>query len=109
MDDVKTPEPSGFLPGFVIGAIVGLMVCGIVGGALAYAMVKKTRSDVQRGWNLVPVVIAERDLPAGSTLTFDDVAQRSIPEQLVTRSIVRPDNANYVIFQALSVPLAKGD
>ena len=29
--------------------------------------------------SLVPIVVANRDLPAGSTVTWSDISQRSVP------------------------------
>ena len=58
---------------------------------------------------LVPIVVAARDLPAGAVLTFDDIAQRSVPARWVTSSIVKPDSVSYVVNQPLMLPLLEGD
>lgn len=58
---------------------------------------------------LVPIVVATRDLPAGSTVTFDDLSQRSVPAGLVTSSVVRPDSAAYINNQKLLLPVLAGD
>lgn len=58
---------------------------------------------------LVAIVLAGRDLPAGSTVTFDDIRQRHVPEVLVTSSVVRPDSASYIVNQKLLVPVLAGD
>jgi pilus assembly protein CpaB len=57
----------------------------------------------------VPIVVAARDLPAGSTVTFDDIQQRSVPAELVTSSVVKPDSANFIVNQKLLVPVLAGD
>jgi pilus assembly protein CpaB len=57
----------------------------------------------------VAIVVALRDLPAGSTLTYDDIAQRSIPAGLVSSSVLTPDSASYVINHKLTLPLLAGD
>jgi pilus assembly protein CpaB len=59
--------------------------------------------------SLVPIVIASRDLPAGSTVTWDDISQRSVPAGLVTSSVVRPDSASYINNQKLVLPVLAGD
>jgi pilus assembly protein CpaB len=64
---------------------------------------------VRRGWNLVPVVVAAQDVPEGTVITFDMISQRSVPEQFVTSSVVKPDSANYVVNQKVLVPLQQGD
>lgn len=53
-------------------------------GVVHYSGLKKREAEVRRGWNLVPVVVAAVDVPAGTTLTFDMISQRSVPEQFVT-------------------------
>ncbi|HVG57193.1 MAG TPA: SAF domain-containing protein [Hyalangium sp.] len=58
---------------------------------------------------LVPIVVAARDLPAGTVVTFDDLLQRGIPARLVTSSIVKPESASYVVQQPLMLPLLAGD
>jgi Flp pilus assembly protein CpaB len=58
---------------------------------------------------LVAIVIAARDLPAGTVVTFDDLSQRSFPARLVTASLVKPESASYVINQPLKLPLLTGD
>ena len=40
---------------------------------------------------------------------MDMVSQRSIPEQFITSSVVKPDSASYVIGQKVMVSLQAGD
>lgn len=51
------------------------------------------------------VVVAAVDLPAGSVLTMETVSQRVLPTEYVTRSMVKPDSASYVIGQRTRLPL----
>jgi Flp pilus assembly protein CpaB len=55
------------------------------------------------------VVVAARPLPAGTVLTLEMLAQRSIPAALVTSSHVKPDNSSYVVRQRLLEPLGAGE
>jgi pilus assembly protein CpaB len=71
--------------------------------------VKKREADVRKGWNLVPVVVAAVDLSEGTVVTMEMVSQRSIPEQFVTSSVVKPDSASYIVNQKVLVPLQAGD
>jgi Flp pilus assembly protein CpaB len=57
----------------------------------------------------VPIVLAARDLPAGTTVTFDDIRQRAVPAALVTSSVVKPDSASYIVNQKVLVPVLEGD
>jgi Flp pilus assembly protein CpaB len=61
------------------------------------------------GWKLVPVVVAARDLPEDTELTMDNIAQRSVPEFMLTTSVVKPEAANYVLHQRILVPIQAGD
>ncbi len=61
------------------------------------------------GWKLVPVVVAAKDLAEGTELTMENIAQRSVPEFLLSTSVVHPDAANYVLHQRILVPVQAGD
>ena len=89
----------------VVGAFLGLMVGG--GGTWLYS--KCQFALARKGWQLVPVVIAKRDLAPGTVLVMEAIDQRSVPEQFVTSSVVRPDWASYVVNQPLLLPVAKGE
>jgi pilus assembly protein CpaB len=89
--------------------LVVALVLGLLAGIVAWSAIKKKEADVRRGWNLVPVVVAAQDVPEGTVITFDMISQRSVPEQFVTSSVVKPDSANYVVNQKVLVPLQQGD
>jgi pilus assembly protein CpaB len=85
------------------------VVMGLFAGIVSYSAIKKKESDVRRGWNLVPVVVAAIDLSEGTVVTFDMISQRSVPEQFVTSSVVKPDSASYIVNQKVLVPVQAGD
>jgi pilus assembly protein CpaB len=85
------------------------LVLGCFAGIVSYSAIKKKESDVRRGWNLVPVVVAAIDISEGTVVTFDMISQRSVPEQFVTSSVVKPDSASYVVNQKVLVPVQAGD
>jgi pilus assembly protein CpaB len=89
--------------------LVVALVLGLLAGIVAWSAIKKKEADVRRGWNLVPVVVAAQDVPEGTVISFDMISQRSVPEQFVTSSVVKPDSANYVVNQKVLVPLQQGD
>src|SRR5258706_12080198 len=88
--------------------VVALML-GLVAGVVAYSAIRHQEYVVRKGWNLVPVVVAAADIAEGSTVTFDMISQRSVPEQFVTSSVVRPESASYVVNQKVLVPVQAGD
>lgn len=70
---------------------------------------KKREADVRRGWNLVPVVVASVDISENTEISFDLITQRSVPEQFVTSSVVKPDDAIRIVGHKLVVPVKAGD
>lgn len=113
---LSTPPPprpadktgSGFLVGLLV-ALALFVVLGLIGGVLGYSFVKKREMDVRKGWNLVPVVVAARDIPENTVVTMEMISQRSVPEQFVTSSVVKPDSASYIINQKTLVAILSGD
>lgn len=96
----------------VFGALVGMAVAGVLlcaGTVVGYSWVKKKGADARKGWNLVPVVVAAVDIPDGTLVTMEMISQRSVPEQFVTASVVKPDSASYIVNQRVNVPLNAGD
>ncbi len=62
-----------------------------------------------KGWNVVPVLVAAQDVAENTVITLDMLAQRAVPEQFVTSSVVKPDSAAYIVNQKLLVPVKAGD
>lgn len=105
----QQPQSRG---GFAAGLLIGLSISGVLlllGGVSGMFYVQKKARDARAGWNLVPVVVAAVDVAEGEVITFEKLSQRSIPEQFVTSSIVKPDSASYVVNQKVLVPLQAGD
>lgn len=92
-----------------VGAVIALPLGGAVGAAFGFVLAKKAEVEARRGWNLVPVVVAARPLAPGAEVQFEDISQRSVPEQFVTASVVKPDSASYVVRQPVLVPVAAGE
>jgi Flp pilus assembly protein CpaB len=99
---------SGFVGGLSAGLIVGLVVL-CLGSGLGFFYVKRAETNARKGWNLVPVVVAAVDISEDTVVTFDMISQRSVPEQFVTSSIVKPDSASYIVKQKVLVPIQAGD
>ncbi len=89
--------------------LVVAAVLAVVGGTMGFTAIKKQEADVRRGWNMVPVIVAATDVPEGTVVTYEMISQRSVPEQFVTSSVVKPDSASYVVNQKVLVPIQAGD
>jgi pilus assembly protein CpaB len=88
--------------------IIGI-VLGLAAFVIAWSGIQRERVNIRKGFNLVPVVVANVDISEGTVVTMDMVSQRSIPEQFITSSVVKPDSASYVIGQKVMVALQAGD
>ena len=111
MEPTRT-ERSGWMTGLIAGGLAGLLLVGGLGGVGVFAMAKyRERQEIRSkgSWSLVPAVVFDHDLKAGDTLGIDDVAQRAFPEQFVTASVVKPDEATLVIGARLAQPVRSGD
>ena len=89
--------------------LVIALVLALLAGVIAYSAVQRQMHKAREGWNLIPVVVAAEDLPEGTAVTFDMIQQRSVPEQFITSSVIKPDSASYIVNQRTLVPLQKGD
>ena len=97
------------LPYFIGGAVLGLTLVGCLGGVAGYVVVKSEEANVRRGWFLVPVVVYVKDLATGEVVGADAISQRSVPEQFLTDSVVKPDSASYVVNQRVVAAVGAGD
>jgi pilus assembly protein CpaB len=89
--------------------LVVALVLGLLSGVVAFSAIQKQMADARKGWNLTPVVVATTDIAEGTVVTFDMISQRSVPDQFITSSVVKPDSASYVVNQKVLVPVQAGD
>src|SRR5213593_1708574 len=89
--------------------LVVALLLGLTAGVVSYSAIRHQQYVAMKGWNLVPVVVAAVDIAEGTVVTFDMISQRSVPEQFVTSSVVKPDSASYVVNQKVLVPVQAGD
>ncbi|MFT3708481.1 MAG: Flp pilus assembly protein CpaB [Archangium sp.] len=113
-----TPAPpapvqsSGSLRGAVIGLVIAVVVflvlaCGAT--MYGYSSLQRERAEVRKGWNLVPVIVAAVDIAENTVVTMEMISQRSVPEQFVTSSVIKPDSASYIVNQKVLVAIQAGD
>ncbi len=88
--------------------IIGV-VLALAAFLVGWSGLQKQRNDVRKGWNLVPVVVTAVDLSEGTVVTMEMISQRSIPEQFVTASVIKPDSASYIVGQKVMVSMQAGD
>jgi pilus assembly protein CpaB len=95
--------------GVMIGLLAGIVIASCTGGVVGYTVGLQRAEKLRKGWNLVPVVVAAVDIPAGTAVTFENISQRSVPEQFVTGSVILPASAGSIINQKVLVPLRPND
>src|SRR3954469_11831443 len=74
------------LRNFVIAAVLALLA-----GILTTTYVKGYKHRVQRGEDLVPVLVATRDVPTGTSAAAAHLAVRKIERRTVVAGAVRGD------------------
>ncbi len=89
---------------FGIAGVFGLIAIGV-----ALLLFDGTNRRVRTGWNLVPVVVAATHLTEGTIITVEMISHRSVPEQFVTSSVIKPDSTQYVVNQKILVDVQAGD
>ena len=98
----------GFGAGFAGGFVVSIVLVGgaMVGGTQYFS--KKAGKDAQRGWNLVPVLVATRELAPGQPLAAADFKTGSTPEQFAFGSVPTTD-ARALEGQRPQAPIVAGE
>lgn len=82
---------------------------GLLAGASVWLALREQGRRAREGWELVPVVVAAVEIPRGTTLSSGLLAERKLPQQFVTSSVVRPEGLRDLAAQRLVVPLQKGE
>jgi Flp pilus assembly protein CpaB len=111
MSGTGTPVSSPRAPAFVIGLVIGVVSGGITGVLATYLVGRSIlrQREMLREQSYAQVVVAERDLPAQTVITFDDISQRAAQRYLVTSSIVKPAVANRIVGHRLLTSVQAGD
>ena len=89
--------------------LVLAVVLAAIAGFLAYVSLVSSEKAVRAGWELVPAVVANEDLEAGTEVDVDNIAVRKVPEDFVTKSVIRPENVQHILGQRLAVDIKRGD
>jgi pilus assembly protein CpaB len=94
--------------------LLGLaVVLGIGAMFLSNSVIKRRMGELEaeskRGQSMVTVVVANRDLDKGETITADDLAARPVPAEWVHSTAVKPDEVDQYVMQRLSTPIKRGE
>jgi pilus assembly protein CpaB len=97
-------EQSG---GSRIYMVAGALAVGA--GLLAWGSLKSKQAEITEGWEPHAVLMATRNLPAGTILDQDMLEPVSVPKRFVTDSIAPGSHRSAVIDSKLLYPMKEGD
>jgi pilus assembly protein CpaB len=81
----------------------------LVSLAVGWSALTREDTEARQGWELVPVLVANTELPAGTVVTPQVVSQRAVPARFVSASVLRPESASIVLGQKVTVAVSAGD
>jgi pilus assembly protein CpaB len=84
------------------------IILGLIGALLVRAYVNQTVFQ-QTGGNVVAVVVAADDIPAGSSIRAEQLSVSTIPQAYAQARSVHAANASFLVGQKPSVDLSKGE
>jgi hypothetical protein len=90
-----------------VHALGGALSAALLVVGCCLAAVSAHENKVRRGWNLVPVLVTDSNASL-APLDESKLAMRSIPEQFVTTSVLKPNHANLAVHETLLGPVVPG-
>lgn len=88
--------------------IVSLLV-GVLAFVLTNKYLRDLKSDLYKGANKVPIIVAKTDLPGGATIEAKDLALKDEFASAVGDNIFGPDDLQDVMGKRLQYPLEAGE
>ena len=85
------------------------ILSGIISVFLVNQYIKSQEDALYRGMEMIPVIVAVRDIESGTHLQAELLAKRNIPRKYVHGNTVSPEDVNLILGQSLNFPLKKGD
>ncbi len=90
-----------------------VLIVSVVIGIMAFVLTNKylrdVRAELYRGAARIPIIVANKDLPSGTTLEITDLAQKEEFASAVGDNIFGPDDLNNIIGKRLRYPLRRGE
>ena len=89
-------------------ALILSLLLGVAAAALMFSYIQKTTEAKTKGWDMQTVLVANADLPIGTTLSQDNTAARSYPAKYISGRVLTPDAAEVVFGGTLKVAAERG-
>lgn len=85
------------------------ILLGIISVFLVNQYIKNKEKTIYAGMELVTVIAAVKEIPAGATISKDMFSPRKVPEKFVHGNAIAPKDFNLLVGQTLNFPLKRRD
>lgn len=102
----RWPEITG---GMVVGFIIGLALSSMIAGFISWMALNLRQKELAGEYGLAMAVIVTEPIAAGEPLTPDKLAQRPLPQVVVTSNAVAPQEVDALFGKGPTVRFEKGD
>lgn len=89
--------------------LVASIAIGLLAFILTHRYLREEQARLYEGAQRVPVIVASRNVPAGTVLQFEDLALREVFASAVGQNIFGPEDQHRVIGKRLRFPLQRGE
>ena len=89
-------------------ALVVALAAGVLAVVLIYGYVNHMKKDVYKGMDMVPVLVAEKDIAKGTKLGTDNVAFRQFPQKFVSPRVISSKDSGSALGAVLVNNIDKG-
>ncbi|WP_373049394.1 hypothetical protein [Vulgatibacter sp.] len=102
----KWPEITG---GMVVGFVVGLALASMIAGFVAWVALNLRQKELAAEYGLAQAVIVTEPIAAGEPLSPEKLAQRPLPQLVVTPNAVDPQEVDSLFGKGPTIRFEKGD
>ncbi|MFT5125993.1 MAG: Flp pilus assembly protein CpaB, partial [Verrucomicrobiales bacterium] len=85
------------------------ILMGLLAFVLTHSYLKAERAKLLKGYQKIVVLVAKAELPAGTLLTLDDLAKKSVFQSAVGGNIFLPEDLARLENKKLLLPLKRGE
>jgi pilus assembly protein CpaB len=82
------------------------IILGLIAVILVHSYIQSSQG---KGPDMVKVVVALKDIPAGTRISQDVLATNSIPRSAVTGAHIKPDQYNLILNKEILCPINRGE
>lgn len=87
--------------------VAALLAAGAT--AAAWSAIRMREREVTKGWEQRKIVVAAGDIPAGTRLASENVAEGSMPEKFVYENLLKPEDLDFAFGREVLVGIKEGE